>query len=114
MQRTILLQLIISLALCFNSIYAYAVVVGGYTDVNIKEDKTAQKAIDFAIKKINKGKLSKIILIQRQLVNGLNYKMQLEIINTNNKKIQYEVVLYKSFTNDNTQNDFKVIMIKKI
>lgn len=66
---------------------------GGYSDISTTNANVAQAA-EFAVEAMNKGRLNRIVSAQSQVVAGMNYKMQLELIDASGNTHTYNVVVF--------------------
>lgn len=87
--------LFIMLTFCFTTTFAdnNPPMPGSYSEASVS-DSAVQVAANFAVQQINQGTLVKVISAQSQVVAGLNYKMQLQIVDSQGKQTMYSVVVF--------------------
>jgi len=74
-------------------VFAADALRGGYNAVDLK-DKQLQEVVNFAVQQMQQGTLVKIVSAKRQIVAGLNYSVQLEMLGANGVHNLYNVIIY--------------------
>ena len=74
-------------------VFAADALPGGYNAVDLK-DKQLQEVVNFAVQQMQQGTGVKIVSAKRQIVAGLNYSVQLEMLGANGVHNLYNVIIY--------------------
>lgn len=87
--------IIVIMLLCIQPVLVFAAdaLPGGYNAVDLK-DKQLQEVVNFAVQQMQHGTLVKIVSAKRQVVAGLNYSVQLEMLSANGVHNLYNVIIY--------------------
>lgn len=82
---------------------------GSYVGASV-ESQTVIDAAEFAVEKINNGKLVTIVSAHTQVVAGTNYELVLQLKNRTGKIRTYEVVVFVPLRINGTEMQLKSVV----